>query len=81
MIGKPVTGVELEGLVADEERKGVLAAKINKEIASMKQGECLLYECKEGLESTLGLVLTLAPVSNTRVIERPGKVYVYKEKE
>jgi len=79
MIGKPVTGRELSNLLGEEERLDDLRKKLNDELTSMKPGECLLYETTEGNESLLSLGLSLSPARPLRVIERPGKVYVYKE--
>jgi len=80
MIGKPVTGKELEDLIADQEQRDNFRAELIGEIHLLKPGECLLYECEEGQETTLGAALMFSPGEKIKVIPRPGKVYVYKEK-
>lgn len=81
MIGKPVTGQELETLLLENERSRALKKELEGELASMKPGECLLYETNEGNESILSLALSLTPTKDLLIIKRPGKVYVYKEKK
>lgn len=79
MIGKPVPKEQLEELLAEEKEKSGFLREINKELKALKPGECLVYEAKVGMESTMSLVLTLSHIEHLRLIERPGKVYAYKE--
>jgi len=79
MIGKPVPKEQLEELLVEETEKGEFIEEINKELKALKPGECLVYEAKVGMESTLSLVLTLSHIKSLKLIERPGKVYAYKE--
>lgn len=80
MIGKPVTIEEFRKLFREEKRKGELIEELNEELKALKPGECLVYEAKIGMESVLSLVLTLSHIKNLKLIDRPGKVYAYKEK-
>lgn len=79
VIGKKVPKEELEELLAEEKRKDGLVKELNKELEALKPGECLVYEAKVGMESIMGLVLTLSHVKDLKLIDRPGKVYAYKE--
>lgn len=79
MIGKRVPWGELEELLVEETRKDRLVKEINEELKALKPGECLVYEAKVGTESILSLVLTLSHIRNLKLIDRPGKVYAYKE--
>lgn len=79
MIGEPVDKAELEKLLAEEEEKDVLRKKLNDEWKKMKPGECLVYAVEVGEEKAAAVVPALSMVEGLRVIERSGKVYVYKE--
>ena len=80
MIGKPVPKEEFRKLFAEEKRKDELISELYKELKVLKPGECLVYETKEGTESALSLVLSFSPIKNLKLIDRPGKVYAYKER-
>jgi len=79
MIGKPVSMEQLAELLVNEKRKSELLDEINKELKALKSGEGLVYEAKVGMESVLSLVLTLSHIKHLKLIDRPGKVYAYKE--
>lgn len=79
MIGKPVLKEKLEELIVEEKKKDGLIKELNKELKALKPGECLVYEAKVGMESALSLVLALSHIKNLKLIDRPGKVYAYKE--
>ncbi len=78
MIGKPVPKEEFKELLVEETRKVEIVKELNKELKALKPGECLVYETKEGAESTMGLSIRLSS-KDLKLITRPGKVYAYRE--
>lgn len=79
MIGEKVPREQLEELLAEEKKKDGLIKEINEELEALKPGECLVYKAKVGMESIMSLVLTLSHTKDLKLIDRPGKVYAYKE--
>ena len=79
MIGEKVPKEQLEELLVEETRRDEFLKELNKELKALEPGECLVYEAKVGMESILSLVLTLSHIKNLKLIDRPGKVFAYKE--
>lgn len=78
MIGKLVPGEEFKKLLMEETRRDEFAEELKKELKALKPGECLVYETKEGAESSMSFSLCLT-VKNLKLITRLGKVYAYKK--
>lgn len=79
MIGEKVPKEQLGELLVEEKRKDSLIKEITMELKALKPGECLAYEAKVGMESVLELCLSFSHIKGLKLVNRPGKVYAYKE--
>jgi len=84
MIGKNVFMDELKAVLAERARKKEevsLREVFERELRSIKKGECLRYECKEGfatLQETT-LLLFIANIKGLKLVTSGNFAYIYKK--
>lgn len=82
MIGKSVSGDELEKVLERQATRDKFVKQIEEEIKAIKPGECLLYESgpEAPLWASVGLALLVDRIKGVKVIKEENCVYVYRGK-
>jgi len=81
MIGKPVSGDELEKVLARQAERNRFVKQMEDELKAIKPGECLLYESgpESPLWASVGLALLVDKNKGLKMIQEGKCAYVYRE--
>ena len=79
-IGRPVSGDELEKVLARQAERDRFVEKLQEELKALKPGECLVYETRPEapLQAGIGLALVVDKIPDLKVIKEGMCSYVYR---
>ncbi len=82
MIGKPVSGDELQKVLDREKSREEGRKQLVAELKAIKPGECLLYEARTemGILGDLALSLIVGQIKGLKTITEGDKTYIYRAK-
>lgn len=82
MIGKPVSGDELKGVLERQAERDKFVKQVEEELKALKVGECRVYENRPEapLWINVGLALLVDKIKGLKSIREKQYTYVYREK-
>ena len=82
MIGKPVSGDELQKVLDRQAERDKFVKQLEEELRALKVGECLAYESRPEapLWASVGLSLLVDKIKGLKSIKEENYTYVYRAK-
>jgi len=82
MIGKPVSGEDLKGVLERQAERDKFVKQVEEELKTLKPGECRVYESRPEapLWINVGLALVVDKIKGLKSIKEGDRTYIYRAK-